>query len=454
MRVFFAVIAIGLILGAVCGAAMAWDGSFQFFMTLNSQSLSVPHNRLIALPAQAIVLLLSHLTDNIGLLQASFGLVYVLIIVGILATCWWILRRTAPALFVWVALGVGLGTLPGLFPIYSEATLAVQLFWPILLAIITGLHERTILTTAILAVVIFFTHPLAILLFLLAALVASLVGQFHKRDRAKLWLWAVVFIGAALLRTAVLEPGYESDQLSLEVVSETFNLSVAGLPLLALVFSWLVALLLFLELNFSRLRQHNMINIVYSAVAGCMAIGAGLFIVWSYDILNWRYALGFRTWVLFCSLPFMGLAVIEGLLGNFSIKETAEHEWYRRLRIVKVVAVVFSLVMAIQSTGWLSATDKFRQVIAQSSSACISMDSISWLAGTPIYHPSATTYSILLQGRTPKNVVLGGNDCVEADFATGFPIANWDRAVWANSWFDMQYLSENLMNEQREPGGT
>jgi hypothetical protein len=49
-----------------------------------------------------------------------------------LALSRWVVCGYAELLFIWVALGVGFGTLPGQLYFVSEALFAILLFWPIM----------------------------------------------------------------------------------------------------------------------------------------------------------------------------------------------------------------------------------------------------------------------------------------------------------------------------------
>src|ERR1700754_3837231 len=142
LSAYFLLAGVGLFVAAFSGAALAWDGSVYLFQLLDDQRPFVPHYRLINIVLQAPVLILSMLTGDLAVLRAAFGLVYASIPLLALAASWWVVRQFAPELFVWAALGIGFGMLPGQFNFVAEALLSVLLFWPLGLAILVGLRRQ------------------------------------------------------------------------------------------------------------------------------------------------------------------------------------------------------------------------------------------------------------------------------------------------------------------------
>ena len=451
MKLYFSLMAAALIVVAMCGAAMSWDGSYEFMMVLDSQAPYVPQHRWIVLPADWAAILMSRLTDDLGVLQATFGLVYATILLAILATSWWIVRGKAPSLFLWVALGIGIGTLPGQFPIYAEATLVVQLFWPIALAILTQIQVRHVPVVILLATLIILSHPFSVVLFAMAAGLSFMIGLRYRSARRWMWLWAcgfIMLVAVSALRFWMMRTEYETEQLSLDVLRETFNLSVAGLPLAALAFGWLAATMAFVAPFVNRLRKGEFVLVVRHVELVSITTAGILLFTWAKDSHLWGYALGFRSWVLFCSLPFIGLAALEALGLGLPLSLPAKAEWVHRSRTILQVAIVFLLVISVQSISWLRLEDRLREIIAQSPGTCISMSSIGWLGGTPLNHWSVTSLSILLQGRSPQKIVLAGHGCVEAEFEKGFPIGGVIWQDWREGWFDMHSLAHRLIIER------
>lgn len=453
MAIHFLLISLALIVLTATGAAMSWDGSFQFFMTVNSQTPYITQSRLVVLPAQGAVLLASRFTENLVLLQAIYGLVYALILGGMLGLSWWIVRDRAPRLYLWAVLGICIGILPGLFPIYSEATLAVIMFWPLALAVLLGVQEQHVGLVTVLSAAIFFTHPTSVLLFILAAGLAFLVGHRHRQDRYRMWIWTLVFVVLAALAAYRFSQSltiYESEQLSFRVVRETFVLAVAGFPLAALICAWIAAAMAYVTPLIRGPDKQQLVLTLHSAEVIAVTASGALLVVWASDPVNWRYALGFRTWILFCSLPFLGLATLQGIRSNEVSPDSNDGETRYRMRMIQLVSGLFLLILFVQSITWLSVTNRLRQAISQSPSGCIEEASLEWVVGTPLSHPSITTYSLLLQDRQPDKIVLTNKACVDADLKAGFPVGNWDMIDWQGGWFEFDELADSVAPLEQE----
>ncbi|HVN27165.1 MAG TPA: hypothetical protein VMT64_01690, partial [Candidatus Binataceae bacterium] len=135
---FFAAIAIALIVAAVLRAPLSWDGSFYFFQMLDRQwwFIAQPH-RWINYALQAPTLLAMRFTLNFPILILIFSLSYASpAIIGVALS--WLVCRKRPELFIWPAIGIGIVTLPGILNFNSEATMTAPLFWPVLLAALIG----------------------------------------------------------------------------------------------------------------------------------------------------------------------------------------------------------------------------------------------------------------------------------------------------------------------------
>ena len=233
-HLYIGLVALALCFAAVCGAALSWDGSGYLFETLDKQVPFTTHLRLISVPLQLPVLLVSRITDNPTVLQTVFGLPYVAVPLLALAASWWVVGEQARSLFVWPVLGIGVGTLAGQFNFTSEANVALQLFWPVLLALLTGMRKAHVPLVLLLCLAIVFSHPYAIVLFASASLVALALAQRGIAGWRLRW-WAVGFAAAAALGVvALLTSRYDTQQLSSGGLLWSFGISTEGLPRVAL----------------------------------------------------------------------------------------------------------------------------------------------------------------------------------------------------------------------------
>lgn len=139
MRFYFALTAIALIIAGLAGAALSFDGSTYLYGILESQAPHAPNDRYIYIPLHLPVLLADRYTDGLAIVRAVFGLVYAAIPITALLLCWWVVHDQARHLFIWPAISIGLGTLPGQFYLVSEGMYVAQLAWPIVLSLLLRL---------------------------------------------------------------------------------------------------------------------------------------------------------------------------------------------------------------------------------------------------------------------------------------------------------------------------
>jgi hypothetical protein len=174
--------------------------------------------------------------------------------------------------------------------------------------------------------------------------------------------------------------------------------------------------------------------------AGLTALGlAGWLLVgWARDPQQWAGAVGFRSWALACSAPFMLLAAVEGLIRDTRLVPYLAGQVRYRGMLMNLAAGIFLVVLALQSRSWLNLRNTLRNTIAQSSSTCISQASLGWLDRTPLNHWATPAYTIIVQGRAPHRLVLDGDGCAEARLSNAVRIAPWDARDPHEGWFDLR----------------
>ncbi len=460
MKLFFVLVSLALIVGAVAGGALLWDGSYYLYKALDTNVPYVPHGRLINIPLQWPVILISHFVTDINVLKLIFGLVYALVPLSSLLLSWWIVKDEKPELFVWCALGIGFGTLMLQLSFIAEAIIVIQLFWPVMLAIVIRPRRSVYVVVALLTSAIIFSHPFSIALYAFAAALAFAVGLRYRDRRRQSWMLALLFIAlvvAAALRFSSIHDNYEADRLSLDALRSTFASSMAGLRLAALVSVYIAMGLVFFAPIVTRsqnrlirrwqIQSRQLAWIIYALELGCIMIAGILLVIWAIAPRLWESALSFRTWALFVSLPFMGIAALEGLAKSPSNSPATDGPWSHRMRTVQVTGLVFLIILSIQSLSWVSLTSDLNQTLAQSPTACVPVSAIKQEHASALGHWSVTPYSILLQGMTPQKVVLIGDLCDTTQFADGLPIADFDTRNWTDGRFNMQLLAQRLATE-------
>jgi hypothetical protein len=440
MKLYFGLIIAALGFTAVSGAAMAWDGSYVLFKILDLQSPFLPHNRVVNIPLHWMVLLTSRFTSDMSILQIVFGLVHAAIPLIALALSWWIVRGYAEPLFIWAALGVGVGTLPGQLCFACEAISAISLFWPVVLAILTRIRKHQSPVVFVLIVSIFFTHPVSAILFALGSSLAFAIGLHTRSDRVWILMWVFGLTAMTVLKTLtflVSKSSYEMSQLSIDMLKFYFHISVAGLPFMAIICTFLSAVMIFISSLLVRKTAYKISRIAHVISISTLITAGIILALWARDPSLWKYAIAFRLWALFFSLPLILLAALEALLHSNGFSYNQQGEWNRRLKTVQVSGIVFLLILSIQTTAWFNLTQTLRETITQSAEVCIRVSALGWLTHTPLDNWTTPSYAILLQGRAPQKLVLEGDGCTEASFSQAVRIAPWDLRSRTEGWFDL-----------------
>jgi hypothetical protein len=456
MRTYFGLTAIALVIAALCGAALSWDGSVYLFQVLDKQAPFVPHNRLINVPLHLPVLLASRLTSDLGLLRPIFGLSYVAVPLVALALCWWVVRERGRALFAWAALGIGLGTLPGQFIFVSEANIAVHLFWPVVLAILVRMPRKQIPLVLILTVAAVVSHPTAMILVAFASALAFTIGLRFAEDRRRMVLWGAGFgliTALAVVRFLLQRTAYEQDQMSWAVIRWTYDVAMAGVPIKALASSGVATLVVLLVPVVKQRLPERFRLAVYGVELICLLIAAAFLLLWVTQPQLWRFANKFVFWAPFISICFMGVAAIEALTRQAEPLRRGEPDWSHRLRTIQVVASAFLVVISVQSLTWARLGNQLRQTMEASAWDCISTAPLGWVDRSPLNQFATPYYSVLLQGREPQKIVLTGDHCTQAPLSLETAPDSFVARIWTTGWFDFSTLGTKLEDEQTTAEG-
>lgn len=449
MRSSIAIMAAALVIAAICGVGLAWDGSYYLFRTLDVRVPYVAHERFqdffLYLPALGA----SYVTDNFGILRIVTGLSLISIPVTSLTVSWLIVRKYSPKLFLWPVLCLCLGLLPGQLALNFEGIQAVQLFWPVLLGVIVRLPQRVIPAVVAFTALTFIAHPTASVLLGFGAVGAALLGYQHSEDRAKLWICAQGLAFLALVRFLLIwHDSYDQGQVSFSTLGVSFQNSLSGAPLTALIWVWVSSAVL-LVADYWSVRLYGWVSALlrfYSA----FGIGAAAWCLlnWALDPTQWVHELDFRDLAMFCSLPFMGFALIEGSQGR-ALPPVGFGGADMRFRIgmVQAAATVFFAVFTVQSVEFNGAVSQLSNTLAKTTAPCLSLGSLSDLLGTPLNHWSVSSLAILEQSRKPTTVVLMENGCQDALRTGQVQLIWWDPSSYQTQWFDLSSVETRLAAE-------
>ncbi len=443
MRLFFALITLGLLIIILSGVGLAWDGSYQLFGALDYQAAAVAFGRWSEAVIFAIVVLTSHITDNIPLLEIEYAALRVIFPLFSLAASWWLVRNRAPGLFVWAALGIGLATLPAQACLVCQSVTVLQLFWVVLLIILLGVPRPSPVLLLFVVLWMLYLHPVAIPLLCVAAAIAVVIS-FRLRERRRALLLTALALGGAVLfgviRALVWRYSYEEGQLTLQQWQNMYHLAVEGLPLQALAFAWLAALVIFIDGFTHQWRRLIRVTAFIALIAAVISL-----VLWAQNEQLWKEAVEYRGWAILLSLPFIALATFDH----------GAHEWGFRLPLVQIIAAGFLGVLAIQGAIWIDLSNQLRTALAATRAACIQHDQLTFLRGTVLDKWNIPAYSLLIQGRQPHTIVNFYQPCNSPHFSQGVVIARfaptvWDLRPWESGWFDKSQLRQALDHDACE----
>ena len=131
--------AIAYLIAARCLVALTWDGSGYLFNSLQDGAPYISHYRFSNYPLLWALVEAGRWTSDARLLGMLYGVLLAVTPMAALVLSLSFLRgqRLEP-LRIWPVIGILLGTLPGEICLMSEASLAVQAFWPILAFFFAG----------------------------------------------------------------------------------------------------------------------------------------------------------------------------------------------------------------------------------------------------------------------------------------------------------------------------
>jgi hypothetical protein len=458
-----AIIVITLILAAAgiyacwCGAALTWDGAYQFCWGLLKQRPYVYgarfHSWIVWLPFIGV----SRVTHSLALLRVVFGLPFALAPAAGLILSWWVVRRDAPHLIVWALFGIAIAPLPGQIFIINDSIFQQHLFWPVFLGLFVSLSpaKRAVLGGLALLQL---SHPIGIVLLAVAVVAASLLAWQRPDERGRLTWLAVLLTALAMagaLKMLIWPDQQAADEFHLAVALNRWRKGVYGAPIGGLRWFWLAGAMVFLSGWLNPQKRPRLVRWLGAGALVAAACGAALWLGWAADERRWAFALDYRRWFVPLALPFYGLCVLEALRRSTwagGDKTTADAPAVRtRTRLSYLLAGTFAAVLSVQSVLWGLMTQRLLEEAKHYPSVVIPRSALPWIEGTPMQHWATMSYLIALQGTTPGKLFLYD----PADGAKlnanppGIPLApdDWGKVPpepGPRGWFDFRPLLEEL----------
>lgn len=401
---------VAVLSAALAGAILLYDGAWFLFQLLDSHQIDIPQFRISFALMQWPAIWVAQATDSLPLSRFVFSLVVMATPPIALAISWWIVRKVAPWLIVWPAIGIFLIDLPGQMHWIATSIRTNQLFWPMLLAVFIGMPDRVVPVVAIIFIVALFMHPQISVFLVAGAAAAAFLAWQRPEQRQRLLGVALVFVFGALYRYGLLGAGYETEEASLSNQISQWERSVLWLPLIALVSTLIIAILVLVRrhsnspwlggINGTRL-------IIAVAIPGAIAL-----IVWAANPTLWRDAIDYRGPSMWHSLIIMGIAFLDVATGHFRSKSRGDVRL--RVWVANGAAVVFCITIVIQSFTWHGELNKIRSAMDTSETACIAAETLPGFDDSPLNFWSLPSISIGVQSTTPDYIVLPQHLCEEA----------------------------------------
>ena len=405
--------------GCWCRVPLIWDGAYQFNATLIMQRpyffLTRFHTFFLWYPT----VWASRHTANMALLQSLFGLPFLLAPVAGLLLSWWMVRKDAPWLILWVAFGVCAATLPGQIFVINDSIFQQHLFWPIFVGMFVPLSMPKKIVIALLCV-FQFPHQLGMLLFLGAAIATALVAKADAPNRRRLLVRSAILFGLFILALAkivvtnhipALYDSYAAQEANFRTAMDRWKWGVAGWPIAGLCFVYASAVFAYRQRRrICRGQGDKTVGLSVLSLL-CMGIGALCWVYWAADGRLWWKALDYRRWVGPLSAPFFIMAAMEVFrcARRRETPETCRDDNAPPLRepLVLLLAATFALIIGIQSHIWKEETDQLMQSLAGYGGTVMpSVEIKEWADLTPLDHWGTADFVVARQGKTPMKLLL------------------------------------------------
>lgn len=471
------VLVVGVTYSLWCGSPLIWDGSYQLAETLIAGTPYAYLSRFHTLIVWQPVAWLSWHTDNVRLLTMVYGAPFLLApVVGLLVS-WWCVRRHAPMLVLWAAIGILATPLPGQIFVINDSVFQQHLFWPVFLGLMVPLTPGKRFVLGLLAF-FQFAHQIGAVLTAGAAgalLVLALVER-RPTERRELWdrfaLVLVLAIAVGLKTVWISVPGtllydsYAPQEATWERAKLAWLYGVDGPPLQGLVLAYLAGLGLLAQWLLVKSGRAIRSDLFSYLAALCLLGTAAFFIYYAAVPGIWSSAINYRRWLVPLTLPVYAVAVAEMAVRRWSASRGSgayadavppRSTVVVRSGVVVGLACLFTAVLGFQSTQFKRDTDRLQAEVMASPHATLPIGGTHWSQFTPLNHWGTSWQVLLLQGKRPQKWVVGG-DVTEAHLRNldgpdpKLPISSFTprpAGPGVTGWYDLRDVIAAAVRERR-----
>ncbi len=378
-----AIAALALAGGLACAwdLALIWDGGAQFCYTLFHGCGYGYAARFFTAILWQPVIWAAHVTDDLAILRALYGLPLCLAPAISAALSWWMVARSRPGLFPWALLGICAASAPVQVFAINESIFQLNLFWPVFLGLLVPLNPARWLVIGLL-LVFQFSHPQGLLL-----LAGATVALVALRDRKRAIFMAALTL-LCLFRVLLFPDAEAAEQASLGKAWALFRQGVLGWPLAG----WLCVV------GAAWTRSDRVAKRL-------LWLAAALWIWWAIEPARWAKAMDARRFVIVFAAPFF--------FGAWrSLRLPAAPEMHRR---ALAVALIFACTLSLQTNGWRGL---MARVIAQAEAdprRVIPSEDFAWTRGGPAEHWGLGPQVIAKLGGRKLVLGLGAREALRSD---------------------------------------
>ena len=401
-----AILALAGVFTCCCDTPMIWDGSYQFCFSLIKQRpyfyLTRFHSYVLWLP----MVWLSHFTDNLTLLKLAYGLPFTLAPAFSLLASWWIVKERAPRLIVWAIFGVAASPLPGQIFIINDSIFQQHMFWPVFLGLLVPLRRAQMVFLSLL-VIFQFSHQIGLVLLTGGATAAGLLALRDRPNRKESLLKSGILLVLALIalwKILHFPDSYAQQEMTHARIHESWQYGVEGYPIRGVMFMCGAGLCVLVHGLMSRARCGKLRSVIVVIVGLCIAGAFVNWTIWAVDAEKWSTAANYRRWVVPLTIPFYLLAFLDRLIVPSPRMDSSGLELPMVVGVS--VAATFFVILSIQSIIWVRLTRHLMRDLESDPATIVPWSRVSWDRNTAMYHWGTTSYVFVLEGRTPRKLLL------------------------------------------------
>ncbi len=136
-----------------------------------------------------------------------------------------------------------------------------------------------------------------------------------------------------------------------------------------------------------------------------LSVTTAVLLAWALDPEGWATALRYRAWLVFLALPLFAMAIVDARRPS---------PWVDRRLVITAAPAVMAVVLAAQAATWIGLQSRLAASVAAAPPGCITRGQVDWITATPLDHWGTTSLGLIVEGRSPRHLVLVDRDCAGA----------------------------------------